>query len=58
MREKLVFTNFILLEEIIERLPDERFYNKMLKLEMTFNEEPYLAGASAHLQIIGMKLSS
>ncbi len=53
VRGKLIFVNFIPREEINERLSDERVNNEMLKLEMMFNEEPSMVGASARLQVIG-----
>ncbi|MFX1343871.1 MAG: class I SAM-dependent methyltransferase [Promethearchaeota archaeon] len=52
---KLVFSRFIRREKLNELLSDEKLYNKIFELEITFNKEPSIIGLSGHIQMIGRK---
>ncbi|MFX0081582.1 MAG: class I SAM-dependent methyltransferase [Candidatus Hodarchaeota archaeon] len=52
---KLVFSRFIQREKLNELLSDEKFYNKIFELEITFNKDPSIIGLSGHIQMIGRK---
>ena len=52
---KLVFTRFIQREKLNELLSDEKLYNKIFELEITFNNDPSIIGLSSHIQMIGRK---
>ncbi|MHA2124836.1 MAG: class I SAM-dependent methyltransferase [Promethearchaeota archaeon] len=52
---KLVFTRFIQREKLNKLLSDNKFYRKILELEITFNNDPSVIGLCSHIAIIGRK---
>lgn len=53
---KPVFIRFIPGKKLNTMLEDKEFFNKVLKIENKFNNEPSIVGLSGHIQIIGKKL--
>lgn len=53
---KPVFARSISRDEIEKVLSDKKMYNKILRLELKYNNEPSIVGLAGHIQIVGKKI--
>ncbi len=53
---KPIFPRFFNRDTINELLLDEKFFKKIIELEIKFNNDPSIVGLSGHIQMIGKKI--